>query len=71
MFLTLILISTLAEGASDTNKLSFFLPIHEKYSWYKNQSTQALPSDFAIRTYSPDIVTFLLSLWIVGNNNLQ
>nr|XP_022328099.1 short transient receptor potential channel 3-like [Crassostrea virginica]XP_022328100.1 short transient receptor potential channel 3-like [Crassostrea virginica] len=66
MFLTLILISTLAEGASDTNKLSFFLPIHEKYSWYKNQSSQALPSDFAIRTYSPDIVTFLLSLWIVG-----
>ncbi|XP_052674210.1 short transient receptor potential channel 7-like [Crassostrea angulata] len=66
MFLTLILISTLAEGVTDTNKLSFFLTIHEKYSWYRNQSSQPLPSDFAIRVYSPDIITFLLSLWIFG-----
>lgn len=72
MFLTLILISTLAEGVTDTNKLSFFLTIHEKYSWYRNQSSQPLPSDFAIRVYSPDIITFLLSLWIFGKyKNLQ
>lgn len=72
MFLTLILISTLAEGVTDTNKLSFFLTIHEKYSWYRNQSAQPLPSDFAIRVYSPDIITFLLSLWIFGKyKNLQ
>lgn len=66
MFLTLILISTLAEGVTDTNKLSFFLTVHEKYSWYRNQSSQPLPKDFAIRVYSPDIITFLLSLWIFG-----
>lgn len=69
MFLTLILISTLAEGVTDTNKLSFFLTVHEKYSWYRNQSSQPLPNDFAIRVYSPDIITFLLSLWIFGKYN--
>ncbi|XP_062570970.1 short transient receptor potential channel 7-like [Saccostrea cucullata] len=66
LFLTLILISTLAEGVTETNKLSFFLSTHEKYRWYKNQSTQPLPDDFAIRGYSPDIITILLSLWVFG-----
>jgi hypothetical protein len=69
LFLTLILISTLAEGVSETNKLSFFLPTHQKYLWYKNQSHQPLPEDFVIRVYSPDIITILLSLWIFGNEN--
>lgn len=79
-FLIMIVVSSVSEMPSTTNR---YISKHERksvynhYTDYRNDltfhrgnSTDILPCDFALRTFKPEIIHLLLSIWIVGKHIL-
>ncbi|KAJ8303131.1 hypothetical protein KUTeg_019527 [Tegillarca granosa] len=65
-FLVMILTLSVTERPSAQKKLSVFKSVYEHYIIYKNLSTDKLPDDFVVRTFEPEFIHLLLTLWIIG-----
>lgn len=79
-FLIMIVVSSVSEMPSTTNR---YISKHERkavythYTAFRNgvtfdrgNRTDTLPCDFALRTFKPEIIHLLLSIWIVGKHIL-
>ncbi|XP_076470578.1 short transient receptor potential channel 7-like isoform X3 [Babylonia areolata] len=64
-FLLMILISTAMETPSTHKNLSTFTQIYRHYEVFRNV-TGRWPTDFVVRTFQPEVIHLLLSIWIVG-----
>ncbi|XP_076449134.1 short transient receptor potential channel 7-like [Babylonia areolata] len=64
-FLLMILISTAMERPSAHKHLSTFPQVFRHYEVFRNV-TGKWPADFVIRTFQPEIIHLLITLWIVG-----
>lgn len=65
-FLVMILTLSVTERPSAQKKLSVFKSVYDHYKTYKNVSTDKLPDDFVVRTFEPEFIHLLLTLWIIG-----
>ncbi|KAL5021904.1 hypothetical protein ScPMuIL_001059, partial [Solemya velum] len=65
-FLVMILISSVSENPSAQKKLSMSATVFKHYKNLRGSSNFVLPEDFVLRTFHPELIHLLLSLWIVG-----
>ncbi|XP_050397743.2 short transient receptor potential channel 7 isoform X2 [Patella vulgata] len=65
-FLVMIFISTATERPSTHKVLSAFAPVHRHYSVWRNSTSGTWPEDFVLRTFEPEIIHLLMSVWIMG-----
>ncbi|XP_052830145.1 short transient receptor potential channel 7 [Octopus bimaculoides] len=67
VFLIMIIISTFTELPDEKKSLLYKIPsANHSYQYFRNITSSPYPKDFVIRTYEPEIIHILISIWIVG-----
>ncbi|XP_029640463.1 short transient receptor potential channel 3 [Octopus sinensis] len=67
VFLIMIIISTFTELPDAKKSLLYKIPkANSSYQYFRNITSSPYPKDFVIRTYEPEIIHILISIWIVG-----
>ncbi|ESO82714.1 hypothetical protein LOTGIDRAFT_108754, partial [Lottia gigantea] len=65
-FLVMIFISTATERPSLHRNMSAFTTVFKHYSVFRNKTTGGWPEDFVLRTYEPELIHLVMSVWIIG-----
>ncbi|KAL4235161.1 anthranilate synthase component II [Mactra antiquata] len=72
VFLVMLLTSSMMEDPSAQKELSKFVIQHNYYKSFRGNSTyvlagnQSFPEDFKLRSYTPQTINIILSIWIIG-----
>ncbi|XP_052816254.1 short transient receptor potential channel 7-like isoform X3 [Mya arenaria] len=72
-FLVMLLTSSMAENPSALVSLKYFKTQHHYYnnnyrcySMYNFTGNQSLPENFKLRSFTPQVINVILSVWIIG-----
>ncbi|KAH3777181.1 short transient receptor potential channel 7-like [Dreissena polymorpha] len=72
-FLVMLLTSSMAENPSSkvplsnfTTQYKYYRENYQNFSKFRLHENQLLPNDFKLRSFSPQIINVVLSVWIIG-----